>query len=196
MWAAGAREHIMQQSHQEAARLPVSHLQAEPYLPTLGTSHPLKRTPQSKGTAVEPRAIGCSGCNWQTQESVAPDSLSLDFGISTKGPVPRCLSSERGLPHLSGLLQIESAPENQGDEQWKDCPRKHVPCQDMPLPLKSLLVPLTTSCLSVTPGCFSPWPPSAWPAPLAISAVHLASLSPLVPVPLATSVWQKSPPQP
>lgn len=113
-----------------------------------------------------------------------------------KGPVPRCLSSGRGLPRLLGPLQAERAPGSRGYEQWKGSPRKRVPCQDVPLPLKSLLVPLTTNCLSLYPGCFSPWPLSAWPAPLAISAVHLASLSPLDPAPLATSVWQESPPQP
>ncbi|XP_070263627.1 ferritin light chain-like [Myotis yumanensis] len=37
---------------------------------------------------------------------------------------------------------------------------------------------------------------SAWPAPLAISVVYLALLPPLDPAPLATSVWQESPPQP
>lgn len=125
-----------------------------------------------------------------------PQTPEFGLGIRMKGPVPRCTSSGRGLPHLPGPSQAERAPGSRGDKQWKGSPRKRVPCQDVPLPVKSLLVPLTASCLSLSPGCFSPWPPSAWPAPRAISAVHLASLSPLDPAPLATSVWQESPPQP
>lgn len=64
MWAAGAREHVTQQSHQAVAHLPVSHLRAEPQLPTLGTSQPPQEDSPEQGDS-------CGANGWG---AMAPDA--------------------------------------------------------------------------------------------------------------------------
>lgn len=89
--------------------------------------------------------------------------------------------------------------ESQGDDKKGNVEAALPP--ESPSPIHSLLSRTLPAWLqpsfqvSVSPGCFFPKPPSALPAPLAISAVRLASLPPQDPAPPATSVWQESPPQ-
>lgn len=160
MWAAGAGKHVMQQSHQEAARLPVSHSRAEPHLPTLGTSQSPKEDSPEQGDSCGDngwRAVGCSGCSWQTQGVCGPRQPEFGLRIRMKGPVPRCLSLGSGLPHLPRPSQAERAPGSRGDEPWKGSPRKHdSPPEDRQLSLSvtRMFLSMATECLACPPGHF------------------------------------------